>query len=176
MVHPNQSAGFFQRYSFFYIPLVYVVLPILYLEMQNIKSRLNVKSILISLAGAGVLCLFISFYTLLGNWTKATDNKFAEIWMEHQGWEDVTYLIGPAKYSFHYYISRTDGYQKEYVNNTKTNIDVNNLPKKFWLWKLSWGNTYELAIEQATKQGYIIEDYSNSLSSDKLTFCYLKDN
>lgn len=174
MVAPNVSAVFFERYSLFYIPLACITLPVIFCETYEVSSKFDIKSTMKVVAGAGVLCLFISFYTMLGNWTKATDNQFAEIWMENKGWVDITYLVGPASHAFPYYLSRADGYQEEYLHNTRIGVDIENLPSRFWLWKLSWGNDYELAINCAEQKGYTIVDCSVEGSSDKLTFCYLE--
>lgn len=173
MVQANVSAGFFERYSYFYIPIACIVIPIIMCELWNEVESVYIKNTIRAAAGAGVLCLFLSFYAMMGNWTKATDDGYAKIWMENRGWEDMTYLIGPASYSFRYYVSHADGYQEGYLNNTKTAVDFGDLPSRFWLWKLSWGNDYELAIEEAERLGYTIVDYSVQGSSDKLTFCYL---
>lgn len=174
-MHANASAGFFERYSLFYIPIVCIILPIVFCEVWEIKSIFDVKSIMKVAAGAGILCLTMSYYYMIGNWTKATDNQFAEIWMTNRGWEDTTYVIGPASHSFKYYISHAEGYQEGYLDNARYSVDTENMPARFWLWKLSWGNDYELGITYAEKKGYSIVDYSVPESSDKLTFCYLEN-
>ena len=174
MVHPNMSAGFFSRYSYFYIPLLCVSLPIVFCEYYSLYSTLIPKKTLFALCGAGFLIMFLSFYNILENWNKALDNKFAEIWIENNGWEDKTYLLGMAKYGFNYYVSHSDNYQEGYLNNTSTSVDLDNLPNAFWVWRTNWGGDYQPVIDKANEMGYTVTIYEDSGYSGQLAYCYKK--
>ena len=103
MVHPGQSAGFYARYSYFYIPLLTVVLPILIIEskdflIQGVEWKKYVVYVIVGCVAS------VSLFNTLENWNKALDDQFAQIWLENEGWNDVTYLYG-VSYGFYYYLN-----------------------------------------------------------------------
>lgn len=172
MVHPNESAGFYARYSYFYIPIFCVVLPVLFYELWNWDIDLKKNNLLLLLAGAGILCLLLSYYTLMQNWYKAKDDQYAEIWMENNGWEDPTYLFGMAEYGFEYYVSHSEGYQEGYLNNSTTSPDINNLPPRFWLWRTNWGgNDWQTFVNKANELGYTVTVFDDSGYAGQLAYC-----
>lgn len=178
MVHPNQSSGFFCRYSYFYIPLFCVILPMVISELCALNLQWNIRKGLTLAAGAGVLCMFLSFHSLLGNWNKTYDDQFAEIWMEEKGWEDTTYLLGLAHYGFEYYVSHADGYQEGYLNRATQTVDVNNLAPRFWVWRTNWGanqDSFQTIIDKAAALGYHVKIYRDCETKGQLAFCSLSD-
>lgn len=172
MVHPDVSAGLYERYSYFYIPIFCYSLPVILCELKGIPDRRFNKNIVPVLSGIGLVCLYFSLYSLLNNWDKAYDNRFAEIWISNRGWENKTYCLGPALYSSSYYISHAEGYKEGYLDNLTGDIDLNSLPDSFWIWKLSWGD-YGTIINKAKEEGYTIIEYAESGWNEELTFCYI---
>lgn len=176
MIHPNQSEGLFSRYSYFYIPMCAVILPVLFFEIYHVKFSFEHKKLILMICGASMLCQFISFYSLLGNWYKAKDNIYTEIWLEHEGWRDTTYLIGVAKYGFNYYVTHSKYYQDGYLSNATDEIDINNLPSKFWVWRTSGSDLWQKVIDKADELGYTITVYDNSGYYGQLAYCKLNND
>lgn len=176
MVHANISAGFYARYSYFYMPILFVVLPMIFYNIYILESNWQ-KKVLVLMEGAGILCLFLSFYALMGNWHKAKDDQYAEIWLENNGWEDTTYLLGVARDGFNY-VKRSDGYQESYINNVSTVVDVDNLPEKFWVWRTNWGGDHwQTVVDKANSLGYTVTIYDDSGYIGQLAYCeYEQDN
>lgn len=174
MAHPNQSGGFYERYSYFYIPILAVVLPIIFYEMYNSGKDWQKKT-LVFMGGAGILCLFLSFYTLLGNWDKAKDDQFAEIWIENRGWEDTTYLVGAAPYGFYYYVKQSEAYKEGYFKNAcivDEADDVKELPLAFWIWRTNWGgNIWQAVMDKANSLGYTVTVYEDFGTQGQLAYC-----
>lgn len=172
MIHPNDSRGFLSRYSYFYIPLLALVLPIIIKEFYSLKKSADVllsKYFLTAFLGI-VLCLSGGF--VLENWNKAYDDQFAEIWMENEGWNDTTYLYGVAYYGFEYYVSHSIGYQDGYLDNAIREVDNDNLPSRFWAWRTNWnGDGWQATIDAAKAQGYTVIIYQDSGDAGQLAFC-----
>lgn len=159
MVHAGQSYGFFSRYSYFYIPAMSIALPIIIVEFITLID--NEGSIGLYKYFMVVVCIFgvsLSMFSIVKNWNKSLDDRFAEIWMENAGWEDITYLYGGmSSYSFNYYISHSEGYKEGYLNNATTVVDNKNLPLKFWAWRTNWSNNgWKTTIDTATSLGYTV--------------------
>ena len=172
MVHSGQSLGFESRYSYFYIPLLSIVLPIIFYEMSKEISQGKAVIIWNGIKIIGIICILISFVTLLGNWYKAKDNVYANIWPDHNGWEDTTYLLGMADHGFKYYVTHSDQYKEGYLDNTETEVDLNDLPKQFWVWRTNWGGeNWERVIKRAKKEGYTVIVYDDSGYVGQLAYC-----
>ncbi len=173
MIHPNQSEGLFSRYSYFYLPMFFIILPVLFYEAFNTNLILSQKKIILLISGASILCLFMSFYSLLGNWYKAKDNLYTNIWLENKGWQDTTYLLGVAKDGFHYYVTHSKTYQEGYLDNATDKIDINNLPSKFWVWRTSGNDLWQEIIDKADTLGYNITIYDDSGYYGQLAYCFI---
>ena len=173
MVHPDQSAGFFERYSYFYIPLLCIVLPVIITEFNLlIEEERSIGLYRISIGVVIVICAFLSFYAVLPNWNKALDDQFALIWLKNEGWKDKTYLYGTASYGFNYYISHSDEYEEGYLDNVVTSVDNNNLPMKFWAWRTNWsGDGWKTTIDKASSLGYTVTIYNDSGYAGQLAYC-----
>lgn len=175
MIHPDESYGFYSRYSYFFIPILSIVLPIVVIEVRNKRLlRLSkVKEIILTIVL--IVILMTSFVSVMVNWHKSYDDVFAKIWSENKGWEDTTFLYG-YNYGALYYIKRTDGYREEYINSIYTIVDNNNLPEKFWAWRSNWGgDNWEETIEKARSLGYEVIVYEDSGSAGQLAYCYKDD-
>ena len=174
MVHPNQSGGFLVRYSYFYIPILSVVLPIIAVEFNSFISAERSSRLLKYFVGVPfVVCICLSFFSTLKNWNKALDNQFASIWMENEGWKDTTYLYGQvATYGFNYYVSHSDGYEEGYLDNVTKKVDNSNLPPRFWAWRTNWnGDGWKTTIDAATDLGYTVIVYKDAGYSGQLAYC-----
>lgn len=173
MVHPGQSAGFYTRYSYFYLPLLAVVLPVLILEskdflIQGAEWKKYVAYVMVGCVAS------VSMFTTLENWNKALDDQFAQIWLENEGWKDVTYLYGITE-GFYYYIEKADGYNDTYVNKVTTTVDNENLPECFWAWRTNRdGDGWKTTIDSAKEQGYNVTIYRDEGYSGQLAYCTLK--
>ncbi len=174
MTHPGQSAGFFVRYSYFYIPILSVVLPILIKEYKSIANTV-VGQLGVGWYAAILLSSMIvisSFLSTLKNWNKALDNYYAKIWIENHGWEDATYLYGIASYGFNYYVSHDKEYKEGFLDKAQTTVDNTNLPLKFWAWRTNWGGDgWQETIDRAAALGYSVTVYDNSYYAGQLAYC-----
>lgn len=197
MIHPGKSAGFFGRYSYFYIPLLCVVLPVIFYETkkyalrgteepserndrseyEEISGRKNAHPRFVSccLITTIIFGMGISLFSTLQNWNKALDNQFADIWMAHEGWNDTTILYGEiARYGFDYYVSHAAGYQQGYLDKATDQVDNNHLPSSFWAWSSNWaGDGWQNTIDAANAQGYTVTIYYDSDDTGQLAYCTL---
>ncbi len=179
MAHPNVSGGFFTRYSYFYIPLLAIIIPMVVAEIKNdaaIARCLNssyANGIIIG--GLAGLLFFVSLPEIMPNWHKSYDNLFAAEWLKEEGYNDTTYLLGIADYGFDYYITRE--YGEEYSTSVylESEIDYNNLPETFWVWRTNWGgdNFYPI-IENAERMGYTIDILRDNGYQGQLARCSIK--
>jgi len=175
MIHANQSAGFFGRYSFFYIPLLAIALPVIFYQLYKTKLPVNIKPLFYVFGGIGTICMVISFISTSKNWNKSYDDVYADIWIKNQGYEDTTYLLGSAKFGFDYYISHSDSYKEGYLDNASEKIDFNNLPESFWLWKTNYSNQiWQEAVDTAKQKGYKVTVYDDSDTVGQLAYCTIK--
>lgn len=172
MVHPGQSMGFYARYSYFYIPLLCITLPILILENKEaILSCAKWKKYAACLLIASISVT--SFIGVIGNWNKAYDDQFAKIWLENEGWNEITYLYG-VKYGFYYYIKNSDDYEESYLTNVMETVDNDKLPESFWAWRTNWdGDGWQTTIDKAKELGYNITIYEDSGYAGQLAYCTL---
>lgn len=173
MVHAGQSSGFFSRYSCFYIPLLCIVLPIIFMEArESLFTDKHWKKCLACVLAAGFS--MVSFVGVLQNWHKAYDDQFAEIWLENEGWNDVTYLYG-VTYGFYYYVEHSDNFDESYLNNVTKEVDDNNLPESFWAWRSNWsGDHWKDTIAKARELEYDVTVYRDSGSAGQLAYCTLR--
>ena len=177
MVQSGQSEGFYVRYSYFYIPLLSVIIPVLLYRLW--REELKSKSMIIFALGACTVCVVVSFSSLMDNWHKTKDDIYTEIWLDNSGWKDTTFLLGMAKYGFNYYVSNSD----RYFDGIKDNIipwpdekyeDVvpySLMPLRFWLWRTEWnGDFWQLMVDMAGKYGYDVTVYDDDGYS-QLAYC-----
>lgn len=176
MTHPGSSAGFFARYSYFYMPLLSVVLPVILYEISKYNLK-NIKKVIIGICGAFIIILSSSFCDTMQNWNKALDDVFAEIWIENEGWKDTTYLISLEKSGLYHYLSETEGYKEEYLESVDLNINPNVLPTKFWLWRINIdkASLCETTMWVAERLGYTVDVYVDEGYKGQLVYCHLDD-
>lgn len=159
MVHPNQSSGFFARYSYFYIPILAVLLPAgMYAFMEYVpKKFVLIKMAIGVLSLAGLFCF--TWPSINQNWHKAYDDVYAKIWVDRKGYTEPTYLMGACyNEAFEWYV--TKAYGKEYKKQVRavSAINMDDLPKVFWLWRTNWGGKeYDVIYEKARANGYEVE-------------------
>lgn len=174
MVHPGQSAGFFARYSYFYIPICCVAFPIIICENKRMFAETSIVKKYI----AGLLVfsiLLVSFTNVMQNWNKANDDIYIKIWEENEGWSDCTYLYG-VNFGFYYYVKQLDNYEESLLNNVFTSVDNENLPKHFWAWRINaGGDGWQTTIDKARSLGYIVTIYDDSGYSGQLAYCTLDE-
>lgn len=171
MAHANESSGFYVRYSYFYIPILCICIPILLVEMLN---RIRYKKIVtILLIVFLTIVSFFGYKTIRTNWHKSLDNVYADIWMENYGWENTTFLFGMARFGFYHYILDHQDYHEGYLSNYTEYVDYDDLPEKFWCWRTNWGGEGWLeTINIARKKGYNVIVYDDSGEAGQLAFCY----
>ena len=174
MVHAGLSSGFYCRYSYFYIPLLCAVLPVLFTEAGKGRPRVP-RDAMVCMGGAGLLCVFLSCYSMLGNWYKAKDDIYAKIWLEHEGWKDTTYVLGMASYGFDYYISRADDGSIENLYDKvdfSGEIELDYLPDRFWAWRTNWGgDAWGKIVDRARSDGWKVTVFDDAGYSGQLAFC-----
>jgi hypothetical protein len=182
MIHPGQSAGFESRYSYFYIPVLVTILPVISSELlHELKHHDYLQSTLFSIASVcTIIICVISNISIMQNWTKAEDDRFSDVWIQNKGYEDITYLLGTAHYGFDYYVVRENaGTGIDYMCNIHNSDDLaaamNNLPGRFWLWRTNWGGEkFDIAVNSAREAGYTVIIYADDGDIGQLAFCIAK--
>ena len=173
MAHPGKSAGFFERYSYFYIPLCIVAFPIIIVESKVLTALTSWKKY--AFVGLAAWVLIVSFVGVMQNWHKAYDDVYIKIWAENEGWKEPTYLYG-VKHGFYYYVKHLDNYDKSFLNNVYETVDDDHLPEHFWAWRINWGGKgWETTIEKARSLGYTVKVYSDKGYNGQLAYCELKE-
>jgi len=170
MVHPGQSGGFYARYSYFYIPVVVISMVAITIEVKRMlvdnrtKKIASIKYVNIAVVSAAtILAVTLLIPNIMKNWHKAYDDVFAATWVENHGWEVPTFLIGQAKYGFDFYIKNVygDAAAANAFHESQLNLDF--LPEKMWLWRTSWGgDAFNELVMQLNDRGYnvdILYDY-----------------
>ena len=77
-----------------------------------------------------------------------------------------------ADHGFKYYVTHSDQYKEGYLDNTETEVDLNDLPKQFWVWRTNWGGeNWERVIKRAKKEGYTVIVYDDSGYVGQLAYC-----
>lgn len=174
MVHAGQSSGFYSRYSYFYIPLMAIVVPIIYDEFKESLSKNSILKLSCVLLTGTVI--FVSFVGTLQNWHKAYTDQIGKIWLDNKGWEDVTYLYGGATYwGIRFYAGRSSECPENYLDKVEESVDNDNLPDRFWAWANDWSiDGWQVTVDKAKELGYTVEiyvDYGNG----KLAYCHRID-
>lgn len=166
MVAVNESAGFYWRYSYFYIPLLCILLPICIGEFSKLFPETSGKVIIGILCGVLVIPFFFSYKQMMLNWKKSNDDVVAQEWLAHEGWKEPTYLVEYAANQFEYWIPKycelDDSYRENLIYiNYPEDVDMNNLPEKFYVWQTNWPRAVgQQLIESALNQGYEYERYA----------------
>ena len=173
MLYPGHSLGFYSRYAYFFIPLLFVVLPtVIYDFTANLNKKLFGKIIITAVSCVLSLTLLISYSSLLKNWKKSHDDELAAIWVMNAGFEETTYLIGgAARIGFEY---STEAYKYNLTGEIldADKIDLNKLPNKFWIWRFNWsGDMWQEIVNVAEKSGYKVVIYANYGARGQLAHC-----
>lgn len=176
MVHPDQSSGYYSRYGYFFMPTLFIILPVIYTRIiQSIKIG-SVQKIAKAVIACGLLILlFYDYPTLLDNWHKAYDKEMAEIWVYHAGFDETTFLCGGhVRRGFNYY-TNLYGYKGIGEVLESGDIDLNNLPESFWIWRVNWSDdAWQKTVDEANEQGYQVIVYADYGSSGQLAHCLKK--
>lgn len=173
MTHPGQSAGVFSRYSYFFMPLMIILILMGFYDIytcikknQFILQRLY-RAVTIMVA---LFVFVIPFPSLLANWNKANDRQLMQIWVSNGGFSDNTYMFG-VNYGFGYYL------EKQKCNVTgkiiqEYDIDTSNLPNSFWLYRMNWsGDGWAKTVDLAKNQGYQVVIYADYADAGQLAYC-----
>ena len=173
-VYGGRLSGFYDRYSYFYIPLMAVVVPIIYDELKELLGQNRILKLACTLLAGTVL--FVSFVGILQNWQKAYTDQMGKIWVDNKGWENITYLYGGASpWGIRFYAGRSSECPDNYLKKVKTSVDNNKLPDRFWLWANDWGNDgWKVTVDKAKKLGYAVEIYVDH-GNGKLAYCHRVD-
>lgn len=176
MVHPNQSAGYYSRYAYFFIPLMSIIIPTIVFEFIRQVKNIQLKKISSAIIVTSFVCIgVISFPMLLNNWHKAYDDEFIEIWYNNAGFTEDTYLNNTAKLAFNYYTSQKT-FKLEGNIHSLNEIDYDNLPDIFWAWRTSWGGDgWQEIVDYANNNGYDVVIYADYGSKGQLARCEKKD-
>ena len=138
IVHKGMSAGFYCRYSVFYICLFTLIFPI-------IAARIPYKEY--GVVGLVLLIGIISTPNILRNWEKSHDNEIAWTWLEWGGIDTTTYLYGTAEHSFNYFV-RDKGIETPHVkNNCWKQVDVETVPDQFYIWYTDYGKDQAMSFD-----------------------------
>ncbi|MBQ6532277.1 MAG: hypothetical protein IJI33_04700, partial [Solobacterium sp.] len=177
MVHVGMSAGFYCRYSVFWICLFTVTIPlILYELLKNLGQNA-------AAAGLAVITLAVGVFSVPGiwrNWEKSHDNEIAWTWLEWKGYEQPTYLYGVAEYSFDYFIRDKGIEAPQVVYNCWEQIDAGKVPSQFWLWYADYGKDQAMSFDdmfaeldkKLTLRGYAANRVLDYQGMGKLIYYY----
>ncbi|MBQ1320316.1 MAG: glycosyltransferase family 39 protein [Solobacterium sp.] len=177
MVHIGMSAGFYCRYSVFWICLFTVVIPLILHELLKGLGR-NAAA-----AGLAVITLAAGVFSVPGiwrNWEKSHDNEIAWTWLEWKGYEQPTYLYGVAEYSFDYFIRDKGIEAPQVVYNCWEQIDAGKVPSQFWLWYADYGKDQAMSFDdmfeeldnQLSRRGYAANRVLDYQGMGKLIYYY----
>lgn len=176
MLHPNVSKGYYTRYSYFYLPILVIVVPMIIHEFLKGKSESKKRGLSFLLGLIAIVCFSVSLRALLDNWVKAKDDQYTEIWYKNQGWKDITYLIGKAEYGFTYYVQHDMRYQEGYLSKATKDISLDDLPERSWVWRTNWdGEMWETIVDKAYQSGYKVTVFDDSGSIGQLALCTLNE-
>lgn len=178
----GNSAGFYCRYSYFYLPLFCILVPILIMGLldHTLVFGHNLKVAVFIVIGMCSMGVFLSVNTTLNNWNKTYDDEFAKVWIDSKGWNVDTFLVAHADYGFDYYIggnveinSKVDSNKIHRLSNSDY-AELTEYPEAFWVWSTNdWdGQVFDIIIENAKGQGYIINQIRDSGSKGQL--CYIE--
>ena len=178
MVHPDQSGGFYCRYSYFYLSIIPIVIPAVFHELWKSLGKTQTSRALV-FAPSVLLCIVIFSMSLkytLHNWIKARDNVYAGIWMDNKGWEVPSYMVGgPSFDGLTYYVSTDERYQDGYLDKVYAWADVFYLPPRFWCGWSNWGGgNYHEIIAAAEDIGYDITEYDDG-GIGQIAYCEYKE-
>jgi len=174
MVHPNQSSGFYSRYAYFFIPLLWNVISIIVYEINEFVKgmflQVNLEKIMVVIILIISLC---SLPSIIENWNKSYDDEFFDIWLNNSGYNDTTYLIGVAFYGFNHYLANSDCLVQGNIIYAKDEpISQETLPQKFWLWRTNWsGEAWQETIDIALEKGYEVEVFADHGYQGQLARC-----
>ena len=171
MIHPGQSSGFYSRYSYFYIPLMAIVLPIIYDELIESLSQNRILKLACALLTGTVI--LVSFVGTLQNWNKAYTDQIGQIWVHYKGWKDVTYLYGGvANLGIRFYAGRNSRCPENYLEKVEESVDNENLPDRFWAWANDWDiDGWQVTVAKAKELGYTVQIYADH-GNGKLAYCH----
>lgn len=174
MVHPNQSAGFYSRYAYFFLPLLSVGLPAVL--SGAVRALFPDKRSIRMLALAGG-CMAVMAATglpgTLQNWHKAYDDIFMRIWVSNAGFADDSYILGMARNGFNYYIG---SYACEITGNIMYAVDCDALGDRFWVWRTNWGgDEWRTLVDYAAEHGYKVEVFADHGYEGQLARCTKTD-
>jgi hypothetical protein len=162
---PGVFQGFFYRYSYFYIPMLCIVIPVAIIEFARLFQP-NIKAgIALLLIGCMLPGLYFSYTQMMENWKKSNDDAIAQIWLEKEAWNLPTYLVGYAEDAFYQWIPEYTEMNDMYLQNlypvTLTDdVDLNNLPDRFYVWETNWPiQVGTNIVETAMSSGYAYECY-----------------
>ena len=159
MLHPGESSGFDSRYSYFYFPIFVVATTIIVVELvKSIGNKRIQRAVAVACILGSIIVVVKSYPDVNGNWNKAYDDQFSEIWMEEKGYQDTTYLFGRVpEFGFNYWVPREEGYLPEYSGNVVRYEPefLGELPDVIWCWKTNWSYyDFEEACKAIEDRGY----------------------
>lgn len=174
MVHPGVSAGFYSRYSYFYIPFLCVIIPIVVVDlMKGIAHKYERLLFTILFTCIAGIILANSIQNTLKNWNKSYANEIAEVWLANEGWKEKTFLFGTADLGAKYLVSGSNEDKNGYTDNMTSIIDYDNLPEAFWAWRTDWdGDGWQIIVDKAKASNYIVDIYINKGTAGQLAHCY----
>ena len=172
MVHPGQSSGFYCRYSYFYIPLMAIVVPIIYDQLEKSLNKYQILRLACVLLTGTVL--FVSFIGTVQNWHKSYVDQISKFWLDNKGWEDATYLFGDVSHwGISFYAGGSSKCPDNCLDKVYESVDNDILPDRFWAWANDWKTDgWEVTVDRAKELGYVVEIYANYGDKGKLSFCH----
>lgn len=172
MGQPGNSGGFLCRYSYFYLAIITIYMVILMKELLSNKYVRYISFLLV-----GIMCIFCvsSAIDLKDNWHKNLDDVYADIWLDNEGWQDDTYLLGVAVWGFPHYVSRNEKYEDGKSERVYVWVDKENLADRFWLWSSNWSESeYAEIYNYAMAHGYEVKIYDDTKDVGTLAFFYVQ--
>lgn len=161
MVHAGMSAGYYCRYSVFYLP----VLPVLLMLELSVVGKLIGHRPVLKCVLPAILSAVIAIGSLpgiLANWHKSYDREMAFTWLANDGNNQYTVLYGTAENSFYYFVRDQHIEANQVLNRCWMQVDTERLPSQFWLWysnygadrSISFAEDYEKLTGELKEKGY----------------------
>lgn len=130
-VAANSSyAGFYSRYSTFYIPIaiLFILINIHELLSHKVLKFLSFAMI-VFLTAASVF----SYKIILRNWEKTADFEMLKIYVDHEGYKKPTVLLGNSRsFGFGFYV------KNYYDGKIETYTDIDTTLDEFYIYAVDW--------------------------------------
>lgn len=150
------------RYSLFYIPLLYIMLPVYFMELVSIMRSHRLQKGVYAIGLFVVICIIVyNFRNLNDNWKKSYDDVIARSWVEQEGYKTKTYLFGWPGIGCREFLNRYGYDFHTYIQAADSSINPeSDFPDAFWIWRTG-----------LTADTVVVDDIVEKFVEDKIYDC-----